>query len=134
MPKKKCKISKLRQISLLCFSFYGVSVQDFQKVFRPVPTAQVWHFAFFFFCWMHTCIQHFQKVIEHCLFKNRSSVTTSCFSLGLFITQHIFPKMQTCHTAYALEKIQESMDNKPWISVLSQIWFFNPKFIWALLN
>ena len=38
----------------------------------------------------------FQKVIEHFISINHSVVTTSCLSLGLFITQHILPKIQTC--------------------------------------
>ena len=42
------------------------------------------------------CVQHFQNVIEHCTFRNHSSVTTSCLPLDLFITLHILPKTQRC--------------------------------------
>ena len=34
----------------------------------------------FFFCWVY--VQHFQKVVEYCIFRNHSSITTSCWPLN----------------------------------------------------
>ena len=48
----------------------------------------------FFFCWVY--VQHIQKIIENCIFRNHSSMTTSCLPLGLFIAHHILSKTQPC--------------------------------------
>ena len=42
----------------------------------------------YFFFWLH-----FQGITENCIFRNHSSVTTSCLHLGLFITLHSLPRM-----------------------------------------
>ena len=71
----------------------------------------------------------FQKVIEHCIFRNYSSVTISCFPLGLFMTHIIF-----CPKFNQLISKNSSIYGKLTLDAISQTLIFSPKnSFWALL-